>query len=572
VAVVAGVASAAVWQVRLDRLTGAARTAELEKAEKIYTLPGPAREGGVAQLLRPEEEVVSFWPRPELDVLFDWVNSLRPVAVQLVTGDGGTGKTRLARQLAGEVAEIGWRTRWVPAGTEQEAAGMARDAGEPVLLVVDYAETRAGLPELLAEVTSDADGPNMRVLLLARSAGEWWQQLISSSEYRPSELLAAVRPITLGPVSGRSGQPEVFRQALAAFAGKLGAECPDAEIMLADPHAIVLVIHAAALLAVLDHSSAGRAAGAPGTKAAALAGLLRHEARYWQHSQAARGLGLDVDVARRVVAAGCLVGADDQVSAIDLLAAVADLADPARRGKVARWLHDLYPVPQTIAGEQEWIGSLQPDLIAEQLVVRVLAQHPELMPALFRELTGKRATRALTVLARAALADPVAGHQLDVAFTSDLEHLAVPALAVAVETNPAVGDRIRNALASSMPSAEVLERIADALPYPSFTLAETAAVVLQQLAEESAGDTEKHAHWLVGLGNWLPDLGRREEALAAVEEAVTAYRPLAEARPDAFLPDLAMSLNNLADILAALKREPEADAARIEAVELRRGT
>jgi hypothetical protein len=59
VAVVAGVASAALWQVRLDRLTGAARTAELEKAEKIYVLSGPAREGGVAQFLRPEEEVVS---------------------------------------------------------------------------------------------------------------------------------------------------------------------------------------------------------------------------------------------------------------------------------------------------------------------------------------------------------------------------------------------------------------------------------------------------------------------------------------------------------------------------------
>ena len=42
----------------------------------------------------------------------------------------------------------------------------------------------------------------------------------------------------------------------------------------------------------------------------------------------------------------------------------------------------------------------------------------------------------------------------------------------------------------------------------------------------------------------LADLGRREEALAAIEEAVTIYRALAEARPDAFLPDLAMSLNN----------------------------
>ena len=37
----------------------------------------------------------------------------------------------------------------------------------------------------------------------------------------------------------------------------------------------------------------------------------------------------------------------------------------------------------------------------------------------------------------------------------------------------------------------------------------------------------------------LSDLGRREEALKAAEEAVGPYRALAEARPDAFIPDLA---------------------------------
>ena len=44
----------------------------------------------------------------------------------------------------------------------------------------------------------------------------------------------------------------------------------------------------------------------------------------------------------------------------------------------------------------------------------------------------------------------------------------------------------------------------------------------------------------------LGDLGRREDALAAIQEAVTIYRELAAARPDAFRPDLARSLNNLA--------------------------
>ena len=46
----------------------------------------------------------------------------------------------------------------------------------------------------------------------------------------------------------------------------------------------------------------------------------------------------------------------------------------------------------------------------------------------------------------------------------------------------------------------------------------------------------------------LSDLGRREAALQAAEEAAALYRELARARPDAFTPDLAGSLNNLANM------------------------
>ena len=68
----------------------------------------------------------------------------------------------------------------------------------------------------------------------------------------------------------------------------------------------------------------------------------------------------------------------------------------------------------------------------------------------------------------------------------------------------------------------------------------------------------------------LADLGRREDALAAIEEAVTAYRQLAYARPDAFLPDLAMSLNNQSLRLADLGRREQALVAIKEAVTIRR--
>ncbi len=68
----------------------------------------------------------------------------------------------------------------------------------------------------------------------------------------------------------------------------------------------------------------------------------------------------------------------------------------------------------------------------------------------------------------------------------------------------------------------------------------------------------------------LSELGRREDALAAAEEATGIYRRLAAERPDAFLPDLAMSLNNLGGRLSELGRREDALAAAEEAVEIRR--
>ena len=62
-------------------------------------------------------------------------------------------------------------------------------------------------------------------------------------------------------------------------------------------------------------------------------------------------------------------------------------------------------------------------------------------------------------------------------------------------------------------------------------------------------------------------LGRREDALAAITEAVDIYRELAAARPDAFRPDLATSLNNQSTALAELGRREDALAAITEAVD-----
>ena len=61
-------------------------------------------------------------------------------------------------------------------------------------------------------------------------------------------------------------------------------------------------------------------------------------------------------------------------------------------------------------------------------------------------------------------------------------------------------------------------------------------------------------------------LGRREDALAAITEAVEICRELAAARPDAFRPDLASVADQPVQRLAALGRREDALDAITEAV------
>lgn len=506
----------------------------------------------VAHYLWPEEAVVPFRARPELDELMTWCVSGGHAAVRLVTGDAGAGKTRLARQLTNELAANGWQPLWVPPGSESHAIEAAGTMGQPCVLIVDYAETRSGLAGMLNDLATDQDGPDLRVLLVARSAREWWEQLLASAERLATSLLEAHAPMTLGPVLAAGGPQELFDDAVTAFAQRMNIARPPATLTLTEVDPVVLVVHAAALLAVVDSATGARPQDQAVSEQQVIQALLQHEARYWARTAASRGLDLDVSVLRRAVALGCMIGADSETTAIALLARVPDLDSAERRGRVARLLHDLYPTPHANdTQESEWLGPLRPDRLAEQLVTSELASRPELIPPLFSELDDTRATRALTVLARAALIDDRAVGVLRCALAADLDNLAIPALSVAVETNPILGDLLNQIISAQPVSREALMRIGAALPYPSSALAAPAAVVFRRLADGSTDDGQR-ARYLMNLSNRLGELDRPDEALTAIEEAERILRDLAANQPDPFLYDYAWALTNRAGRLARL--------------------
>jgi tetratricopeptide (TPR) repeat protein len=521
--------------------------------EVTYNLP-------VAYYLWPEEAVVPFRVRPELDELMAWCVSGGHAAMRLVTGTAGAGKTRLARQLTEELAANGWQPLPVPREPRIDAIEAVRAMGQPCLLVVDYAETRSGLAGMLNGLAADQDGPDLRVLLLARSAGEWWQQLLASADREAASLLEAYTPVTLGPVQAAGGPQELFDEAVTAFAQRMNVERPDATLMLTEPDPVVLVVHAAALLAVVDSVTGTQSQDQVVSGQQVIDALLRHEARYWVRSAAGRGLDLDVSVLRLAVALGCMVGAGSEADAIALLARIPDLDSVERRGRVARLMHDLYPVPgENDAQESEWLGPLRPDRLAEQLVTDELASRPELIPSLFSDLGEARATRTLTVLARAALTDARAIGVLRSALAADLDSLAVPAVSATVETNPIMGELLNQAISARPMSRETLLRIRLALPYPSPALAASAAVVFRRLADGSTDDGER-ARFLMNLSNRLGELKRPEEALDAVDDAMRILSELIQSQLYPFLHDYAWALNNRAGHLAQLGRQDESRA------------
>ncbi|MGI8776360.1 MAG: AAA family ATPase [Acidimicrobiales bacterium] len=83
---------------------------------------------------------------------------------------------------------------------------------------------------------------------------------------------------------------------------------------------------------------------------------------------------------------------------------------------------------------------------------------------------------------------------------------------------------------------------------------------LRTIAEWSAAFVPDLAMALNNLGIRYAEVGRRGEAVAPTEEAVALYRALA-ADNDAFVPDLAMALNNLGIRYAEVGRRGEIDAA-----------
>jgi len=539
-----------------------------EAAPAAGRAPEPGVNGpGPSEWLRPGRGVVPFTGRTaELGELWAWCVGPRDRSVRAVAGAAGSGKTRLALEIAGRWEADGGRWLLAAPDDEERAVGAAR-AGHPggLLIVVDRAETRSRLGELLRAAAADP-GP-IRILLLTRVLGEWWEGLAGGSAPEVAALLAGDEPVLLdAPVRPDISDAELAESAVPYFADALGVGAfGRPQVERAARRLPVLVLHAATLGALLRFAAKPGPALRVAVGDEAIDELLEHEARHWRGAARAAGLPEADAVVNQFVAAAAVTGA----GSVEELAAAAErvprLAGASAQSRLrwAEWLAALYP-----ADADRRTGTLRPDLLAETLAAAELAADADLARECLRDLAPEQAEGALAVLAGGSGPRERGRQVIGVALRRDLAELAVPAARAALRTTGELPALLASAIADAVAPAEVLSEVALGMPYPSATLvqAHLAATlrVLQSLPDDV--EPEIRASWDDRAGQLLCELERQADA---AHEAVTIRRMLTAGDPGRYGPELAASLISLGARFAA-GRPAEALLAEQEGVAIYR--
>ena len=337
----------------------------------------PAQEWGSwrppGSLLRAEFEIVRFQFRErEMQVLKKWCYTKGnfQVALKLFTGKGGMGKTRLALQLCREMQKEGWRAGFLDYGAfrrDEQRWGELLSEEVSLLLVLDYAEHRVEelswlLPVVIARTPRRVQ---VRLLLLARDAGDFWTSLKSMKE--AGDLLTGgtsymdpLEPLTVG----NKDRAASWRAAATEFARRLGKS---AEVA---PHGNlgnghfdrVLLLHMDALAAVEGAKPEGRAG--------VLDYVLSRERRFWAEHLKARNLHQTL-----------LPGLENFMASVTATKGISTPELGLKRlrgfkffkGQPDDVLNALNEILSECYPGRRWIEPLEPDLLGDHLINRGFA-------------------------------------------------------------------------------------------------------------------------------------------------------------------------------------------------------
>lgn len=330
----------------------------------------------MSALLRAQYAVVPFFGRDdELHDLNEWAGSPVRVALRLITGAGGLGKSRLLIELCERLRGRGWECGFIPTSTDHVTEDTLKDLaadGASLLLIVDYAETRRPLVARLLEASLNTSA-TVRVILVARNAGEWWGTLTDQPGIVGDFFNGpAVDSRPLGPIAAtQEARADVYGLAVHAFARALQHEERDPTErgdLQSDLYDRVLFLHLAALNRLLGEEG--------DSESALLDFVLRREQGFLDTALATEGLPhLRGQAIRQALAlltlSGGAVSAEDAQELIRR-APLLEHEDPSTLARLAQLLRVFYP-------SDGWLAGLEPDILGEHLVARAVEQDPSLL-------------------------------------------------------------------------------------------------------------------------------------------------------------------------------------------------
>jgi hypothetical protein len=530
-----------------------------------------------AGLLRAEAATAPFRPRPELAELVQWCAGPEWSSIRLIVGAGGQGKTRLARQLAQQLALEGWATVLLAERASPDDISVIGDVTFPTLVVVDYAETRLHqIDVVLAEL---ARAPaKVRLLLIARTAGGWRTELAETARL---EVLARCPVIHLSPLEQTpAGRAEAWTQAadalmqgLAGLDGYRDIPWRDAIGRVSAPpidgerHRTILSVQVSALAKLLSLAeSLGTTAPDQPVQLPADPEdvLILHEERYWSRLASRYGISLGYEARWALVAAVTLWRPGDAAQARALIGAVLLDAGRDELTQAESWLAALYS-----DSERSWPG-MQPDPLAEHFIGRTVpadGRCPALVSDTLAVVSPEQLEHGLAVLGRAHPDHPGLIGVIAHVATSAGHQGATAAIAVAplLEQPEPLLAAVRT-FAATAEGADV-EVLAGSFPRTSVLLEPLRLTVMEQLAsrlgDAPGQDREVRVPEpeLVMASNDLAVLyaqaGRHAEAFSVSEQTVEHASRLVASEGDAYLPLLAKALDNHAHRLAHAGRRDE---------------
>ena len=559
--------------------------------EPGYLKPSPGATRSPLQLIKARTGIVPFTGRDKLAKLTDWANKQpeegrEDLAVAVVTGVGGSGKTRLAAELCSNLEKNGWVAGFVPKTTglsEAESAWLTRVESH-LLLVLDYAEEsrRTDLADLLRRLRER--GAPTRVVLTARSAGAWLDELLKDKALSGAMAQGLFR-VELPRQAETS--TKMAKRAAKRFARYLETSEPDDVVVPQNSRWTTLdfVFHGWLIASEVD------AASLPNSREKLYEEILRREIKYWQDEAALQGMAKVSEATLRTSAAALsLIGPRTVSEMADVLSRLPEWSEAELRKTYAELLSKMLADP----GDAY---ALRPDPVAEKLVVEVFVDDGETLddpeelldrvlppdplsdsrlnettcpPAIARRALchGRQSQQVCDVITRCTSQGDAPATQLAHSALRCRMHLWISGLEAALKQGGPFVTALEDALKGGMniPAAE----IADSIPPGHAYLRSLAVAAMSRDQEKNMTPTERAAY-MNNLSIRLSEVGDRGGALEAVRGAVEIYRGLAEENPGAFSPDLAGSLNNLSNRLSEVGDRGGALEAVREAVEIYRG-